>query len=162
MDQQRIPAFFGQFQRLHEARNEGTVEDAVIVHLFRVIVVDHPHGAQRFHPRQKRFQHRFVFHEQAHLERLIGGAVLLGADIGNIQPKFADEPQHLRHTAGHVLQMEFQQHDALIVLRRFQIPDLRKLLVRLKQLRFAAFRVDKQGVGIHRLVIAHAGDVDAQ
>ena len=160
--QQRLPAVLRQAHGAHQPGDEGAIEDAVVVHPLGVVVVDHPHRAQRLHPAQKRAQPLLVLHEQAHLEGLVVRAVLLGADIGDVQAELVDQPQHRRDAAGLVPQVEFQQHDAAFVPRAVQVADLRQLRVRPAQLLLGALGVDEQRVGVHGLVVADAGDVHAQ
>ena len=105
---------------------------------------------------------RRILHEQAHLEQLIVCAVFLRAEVGDIEAEALDAGKDVRHPAGDIAQLEFEQHDAFFRAAAAQIADRRELLVRLGQLLPRALGLDEDRVGIDGLVVADAGDVDVQ
>ena len=163
VDEQPLIVFVGQFHPLRQSVNIIAVENAVVVHLFGAVVVDHPYAAQFFRTVQEAGDFVCVIHKQPHLEILVIGSVFLRTDIGNVEIEFADERQNVGHASGNVLQKKFQQDDAGFVgIVVPQIADFFKLRVRLTELFGGSFGINEQGVGIHGLVVADAGNVDPQ
>ena len=100
-----------------------------------------------------------VFDEQAHLEVLHAGAVLLRADVGDVDPVTAQHFQHRRHRAGTVGQGKHDHQYALAVLKLGQIAALGELAGDLRVLRGGGGHFDEQRVRVHGAVVVDAGDV---
>ena len=73
-----------------------------------------------------------------------------------------DESEHIRYTAGNVFKAEFYQHNAGFCCITLEIPNLVEFCICFSELFLRTFRINEQGVGIYRLVIADSGDVDTE
>ena len=162
VDEQGRAGAFWQVHGPAQAGDEGIVENAVVKGLLRAVIVYHAHGAKSPCLTQEGVDTRRILHEQAHLEQLIVCAVFLRAEVGDIEAEALDAGKDVRHPTGDIAQLEFEQHDAFFRAAAAQIADRRELLVRLGQLLPRALGLDEDRVGIDGLVVADAGDVDAQ
>ena len=76
--------------------------------------------------------------------------------------ELADQLQDGGGAARDILDIEFQQNDAGIGAPVLEVSDLFQLFIGGAELALGAFRVQEEHMGIHGLVVAHAGEVDAQ
>ena len=137
------------------------VKCRVVQVFFRMVIVDHPHGAQRGSLAHKAAHGRFILHQQAHSEMLARPAVFLRTDVGNIEMKAVDQLQHGQHLAGPVLKLKFQKDHRGRALPVGQVAHGPKLPLHAGKLVRRALHLDEENVHIHGLVVAHARNVRA-
>ena len=162
VDQKGLALGGVQVQQPGDAPDEGGVENAVVIGPGGGVVLDDLHLAKLLGLLQK-FRHpALVLHIDAHPELLQGRIVALGVDVGDVEVEFMDQLQHLGGCAGPVLEDKLQQHDAAFLARVLQIPDPLQGGIGQPQLLGGPFHVQEEHMGVHGLVIADPGDVDAQ
>ena len=83
------------------------VEHAVVVDLVRAVVVDDADRAQLARLRKECVEPLALPGDDPHLEILIVRAVLLRADIRNVEAEFAYQLEHGGDASGNVAQSEF-------------------------------------------------------
>ena len=127
-----------------------------------MVIVDDPDFAQLLRFPAESVDLLQVVGDEAHFEQLVIRAVLLGADEGNVQAVFFDPLQQGGDAAGDVPEPELHQDHAFFAAGVLEIADLLQPFPGLLQLRFRTLRVDKQAVGVHRLVVADPGQIHAQ
>ena len=151
-----------QVQESGHAPDEGAVENAVVISPGGGIVLDDLDLAKLLGLLQK-FRHpALVLHIDAHPELPQGRIAALGVDVGDVEVELVDQLQHLVGGTGSVLEVKLQQHDAAFLAQVLQVADPLQGGIRQPELIGGALHVQKEHVGIHGLVIADAGDVDAQ
>lgn len=162
VDQQVVFDLGGKTENVGQAGNEGIVEYAVVVYLFRVVIVDDTDRTNGLRAREKAADLIGIVHKQSHFEKLVIGAVFLGADVGYIEIELAYQREHSGDASGDVQKLEFQQNYAGVGVFGLKIADVGKAAVGFFKLLGRALGVDEQGVGVRGLVVADSGYVDAQ
>ena len=160
IDKQLFPHLFRQAAAFHQSRNKGTVEDAVVIIFFRMVIVQHLQRTQQLCFLQERIQLFFTLRQKSDADILQGGIPVLGADIGNVQIGFLDQLQKIRDSARSVLERAFDQHNVSRIRRGIKISKLFKHFIGLFQLFGLAADIQKYRMRVNCLVVADTGDID--
>ena len=160
--QQALLLLIGQIQHAGQPPDEGAVEDAVVIGPGGRVVLDDLNPTDALSLLQKRRDPALILHIQSHPELLEGRVAALGIDVGNVEMEIVDQLQNRNGTAGLILEVKLQQHNAGIIPGILQIADLLQLRVGSAELFLGALHIQEEHVGIHSLVIADPGDIDAQ
>ena len=161
IDEKRLARIGGYLHERRKLIREMNVEHAVVVDFVRAVVVDDADRAQLARLRKECVEPLALPGDDPHLEILIVRAVLLRADIRNVEAEFAYQLEHGGDASGNVAQSEFKQYHAPPALVALQVADLRQPPRRLVELIRRSLRVDEQHMRIHRLVVADARYVHA-
>ena len=161
VDDQLHPPFLRQRHPLGQFVGEGDIKDAVVQDLLRLVVVHHPHRAQQGGCVEKVGKLLRLLHEQSHFEQLPRRAILLGAQVRNIEIVLFDQLQHGGYTAGGIPQAELHQQHGPLIQTALKTADLPQTLCDLLQPGMGTLHLNKQGVDVNGLVVADPRDIQA-
>ena len=161
VDDEVRPALSAQIQPVRQLAGEGDIKDAVVQNLLRLVVVDDPDGAQPGGGVEEMGELLWLLYKEADLELLPAAAVLLGAEVGDVEVVLGDELQDAGDAAGPVPELELHQQHAGGPAA-LEVADLPQFLGGQRQPLRLPVGLDEEGVDVDGLVIAHPGDVEAQ
>ena len=154
-----LPLALGDPHGPRYGRDEGAVEDRVVVDRAGAVVVEDVHLAHRGGLGQEPGHLLGALHEEPPLEPLVPAPVLLGAYVGDVEPVPLDELQDPCDASRLVLQDELHEHHGPLAARAVYVAYVHEPPVGLGERLRGAVDVYEQGVGVHRLVVADPGDV---
>ena len=162
VDDQLHPPLLRQSHPLCQLIGEGNIENAVVQDLLRLVVVHHTHRTQQGRGVEEVGELLRLLYEQPHLEHLPCCAVLLGAEIGDIEIVLLNEFQYGGDAAGRVPQSELHQQHSPLVQTALETADLTQALRSPLQTGVGALHFNKQRVRVNSLIVADPRDIQIQ